>query len=249
MLITRVLTLLLIFIISTYSYAGFLDIFTRKDTSCEYMLKNTPKKSIQENFLKYVIGGAAAGGTAGTILDKNDRARGTLIGVIGGVAVGYIYGGEKLDKFKAELRENLIKQGIKPPYIEIAELRTMEMSSFSLKKFLSDPIKFLSEFFSDSFKDKTVFKKDDYIYIFLRIKSLKENPEEAVNITYKYKLYRDGNFITSFYDVINLPQGEVSDLFAIPVCNQTLPGKYELEVEVENEFAKSKRKVSWVVEN
>ncbi len=228
---SKVLTILSVLVFTTYSYAGFLDSFvegvknivknSNNEMTCEDMLKNSPKQTITENYAKPAITGMLMGAIAGAAVDKEDRVRGAVIGAIVGTAGGFAYSRYQQKDVIVDLnfREKLIKKGVKIPYLELVDLRTTD----------------------DSFKDKNVFKKGDYIFLILKIHSVKDKPEEAVNVTYKYTLYRDGNLIANFYDSINLLQGEAIDYFAIPVCNQTLPGNYELEVQVENEFVKSKR--------
>lgn len=92
---------------------------------------------------------------------------------------------------------------------------------------------------------KLYFRPGEYIPIILRFQALKPEPDDPVEVFYKGKLYKNGKLIGNFFDKIWLPQGEVSDLFVIPVCRGSIPGNYTLELSVSSSGITDTTRISW----
>ncbi|GAB6077497.1 YMGG-like glycine zipper-containing protein [Hydrogenobaculum acidophilum] len=191
------------------------------NSSCKYMLEHSPKDSVVESTAKYMIGGAIAGALAGALLDKN-RAQGAIVGAIGGAlaGVGYSYykNQEKLRTSPEDLAKK-INYDYKSPYFR----------------------------FENIIINGNAFSPGQYIPMIFRFDILKPDKHEGALVSYYATLYRNNIPISSFYDVITLPQGGVSDVFAIPVCKGAVPGNYTLYVRAVSSGIQDIKEASWVV--
>lgn len=201
---------------------------TNSNLDCNTMLKNSPKKSVTENYAKDVLVGAAVGAAIGAAISSEDRAKGAMLGAVVGMAAGLAkarISNQEIIGSSAK-RDELIKK-YQPPYLDIVEFKTKDTS----------------------FNDKNQFKNGDYIFVLLRFHGLREKPEDSVPIRYKITLYKDNEVITTFFDDINLPQGESVDYFVIPVCKDTKPGNYTLKIKVFDEINSKEDEVKWSIVN
>jgi len=220
------LTILLFFnsiLIQVYAYADEEEI-----AECLKLFEKTPKKSVIDKAMRNIFVGAGIGAAAGYMAGKNkkDREGYAILGAIIGAAGGALYTAFSTKEFQLKEREKVIQEvGYNPSqgaYFEILDARL---------------------------ENKQVFRKGEFISLLIRYRILFPDENMIPQINYNFKLYHNAKLISQFYDVIPLPQGEVADHFVFPVCQNTVPGSYTLEIEATTGGKKAKRYVSWEVVN
>ncbi|MEJ5172808.1 MAG: hypothetical protein WHT47_03765 [Hydrogenothermaceae bacterium] len=227
---TYVFVLVAFFLITTVnSYAGPFDniknLFqTDNSLDCNSMLENSPKKTTTESYLKYAIGGLAVGAAAGAVIDKDNRMGGAVIGGIGGFLAGMAVGRVANDKLIAKPRNDILKTA-KPPFFKLINIEVL----------------------NSSFETQRKFKPGEYVLIFIKVQGVENSEEEGIDIGYLLHVYKDDQYIGTLKDSIILPQGEVHDFIAIPICKSIPPGKYRVDFNVINNSISEKKVLEWEV--
>lgn len=176
--------------------------------SCSQMFMRSPKMAIAKDIANKALIGAGAGAAAGALLYKKNRVAGAMIGgilgLIGGSLVGSFQHFYELHKSYSTVAEYLNYNPNNGPYFKIANVRT----------------------------GGTAYSIGQYIYVDIRYDILTRNKNNAQLISYYGSLYRNKIHVNNFYDRIELPEGEVSDIFDIPVCEGAIKGNYILKLKI-----------------
>jgi len=197
-------------------------------SECLKLFEETPKKSVMDKAVKNIITGAGIGAAAGYMAGRNkkDREAYVILGAIMGAAGGALYTAFSTKEFQLKEREKVIKEvgydSSQGTYFEVLDARL---------------------------ENKQIFKKGEFISLLMRYRILLPDENATPQVNYSFKLYLNDNLISQFYDVIPLPQGEVTDYFVFPVCQKATPGSYILEIEATTGGKKVKRYISWEVVN
>jgi len=222
----RVLNILFIFVFLSFTTKVFAD---EIDECVNFIVENSPKVStatkMGKNAIKGILGGAVVGALIGaSTKDKNNATAGAFIGAIAGGAT-------------AAIASRMAYR------IEIKEPRDSV-----IKKTGYDPSKGVVFNILEIKNEKPVVKQGDFVPITIRYIILYPDQNAYPDVFYLVKLYKDGELVSSFYEKITLVQGEVADKFAIPICNGSKSGKYELELNLSSGDIKQTRTVSWEVQ-
>lgn len=229
---------------------------------CEEMLEKTPKEAVVEKSFKIMTELSLPAIGICIIYPRSCPV------VLSAEVLLSLYISYELMKNRLQLesRDGLIKKGLSPPYYEFYDAFIEEVDIFtrveqSVKNFLStqkeiDVTKVTEQIKRDVLtKDvekkgvaKTRFKKGEYIPIVLRHRILTEKPEEALLVQYFITLYYNNHPLIQFKDEIILPQGDVGDLFYIPVCGNARSGKYRMEITATSKGYSYKKSLEWEVE-
>ncbi|MGB9745080.1 MAG: glycine zipper 2TM domain-containing protein [Desulfurella sp.] len=197
----------------------------QKDYSCEAMFNNSPKTIIIKQMGKNALVSGIIGGLVGALLGgKNNRAEGAVVGAVAGVAGGALYTAlahkNELSKDYDTTARDVHYNPSNGPYFDIVNI----------------------------IMKQNIFHVGDYIYIDSRYDILSPEKDQAELLTYYATIYRNGKPVLSFTDNRYMPEGEVSDLFYIPVCEGAIPGNYTLKLKAVCMGIAKEKEVSFVIQ-
>lgn len=192
---------------------------------CQSMIQSSPKKTVAENIGSTVIKTVATTTIIWTALRDNKKKafmEGLLAGVVAGAILGKL---ENNDKIATKSRKDLLTSNT-PPYFKITKVYIRNKNES---------------------KEERLFKPGDYVALFIRTEGLNEDEKSDLAVKYIFKLYRNGKFLGSFSEDIHLPQGESVDYMYIPVCKDTEPGIYRLELLAVSNGIVDMKEIEWEV--
>lgn len=192
--------------------------------SCSYMLLHSPKMAVMNDIANKALIGAGVGAAAGAIVSKNNRVGGAMLGgvlgLVGGALVGTAQHFYELHKpYSAVAMYENYNPALGKDFFKVADLKTQG----------------------------SVFHVGQYVYIDIRYDILTPHSNRAQLINYYASLYRNGILVSKFFDRIMLPQGEVSDIFYIPVCRGAIDGNYGLKLNIVSAGILNKKNVNFTI--